>query len=687
MDISTNSDLQWLICDNNLLTGLDISMNPSLGVLECQNNSLTSLNVKNGNNSNISGSDFDATNNPDLTCIQVDDVAYSTTNWTNKDAAASYNTNCTPTLQYTAGANGTISGTTSQTVNYGADGSPVTAVPNTGYHFVNWSDGSTQNPRTDLNVVANINVTANFDINTYIISAIESPAISGTISGTGTYNYGDNITLTASAETGFVFSNWTENGSPVSSNSSYSFTVNANRTFVANFSASSTQYTISASVSPINSGTITGAGNYNQGDNVSLKATANTGYTFVYWTESGTQVSTDTSYSFTATANRTFVANFAIRTYSVSYMANANGAISGTANQTVNYGANGTAVTAVPNTGYHFVNWSDGSTTNPRTDLNVTASINVTANFAINTFTLDYTAGTNGSITGTASQTVNYGANGSQVTAVPNTGYHFVNWSDGSTANPRTDLNVTANIAVSANFAINTFTLAYAAGANGTITGIASQTVNYGANGSQVTAVPNTGYHFVNWSDGSTTNPRTDSNITANINVSANFAINQYTISANVSPINSGTTTGSGNYNHGENVTLTATANAGYRFINWIENNTPVSTDTAYSFTASANRVLIANFELISGIGISIKSNSISAYPNPTTENLTLKVKDFELSTLYFQLFDMQGKLLETKKLVGNETNIETSNLAPAIYFLKVKDGDKELKMFKIIKN
>ena len=138
-------------------------------------------------------------------------------------------------------------------------------------------------------------------------------------------------------------------------------------------------------------------------------------------------------------------------------------------------------MTAVPNAGYHFVNWSDASTANPRTDTNVTANVSVTANFAINTYTLTYTAGANGSISGTSPQTVNHGANGTPVTAVPNTGYHFVNWSDGSTANPRTDTNVTANVSVTANFAINTYTLTYTAGANGSITGTSPQTVNHGA--------------------------------------------------------------------------------------------------------------------------------------------------------------------------------------------------------------
>ena len=189
-----------------------------------------------------------------------------------------------------------------------------------------------------------------------------------------------------------------------------------------------------------------------------------------------------------------------------------------------------TEVTAVPNAGYHFVDWSDGVLTAARTDTNVTANVSVTANFAINTYTLTYTAGANGSITGTSPQTVNHGADGTLVTAVPNAGYHFVDWSDGVLTAARTDTNVTANMSVTANFAINTYTLTYTAGANGTITGTSPQTVNHGADGTPVTAVPNTGYHFVDWSDGVLTAARTDTNVTANVSVTANFAINTYTL-------------------------------------------------------------------------------------------------------------------------------------------------------------
>jgi len=69
-------------------------------------------------------------------------------------------------------------------------------------------------------------------------------------------------------------------------------------------------------------------------------------------------------------------------TYSLAYSAAANGSISGVSAQTVNPGGNGTAVTAVPASGYHFVQWSDGSTANPRSDQSVQANLAVTATFA-----------------------------------------------------------------------------------------------------------------------------------------------------------------------------------------------------------------------------------------------------------------------------------------------------------------
>jgi hypothetical protein len=77
----------------------------------------------------------------------------------------------------------------------------------------------------------------------------------------------------------------------------------------------------------------------------------------------------------------------------------------------------------------------------------------------------------------------------------------------------------------------------------------------------------------------------------------------------------------------------------------------------------------------------------VTAYPNPTSDYLTLEVKDFGLANLNFQLYDIQGKLLQSQKITDNRTNIVMNNLAPATYFVKVNEVNKEIKTLKIIKN
>jgi len=300
----------------------------------------------------------------------------------------------------------------------------------------------------------------------------------------------------------------------------------------------------------------------------------------------------------------------------LTYTAGANGFISGTSPQTVNYGSSGTTVKAVPANGYHFVNWSDGSTANPRADTNVTANISVTASFAINTYTLTYTAGANGSISGASPQTVNYGSSGTAVLAVPANGYHFVNWSDSSTANPRADTNVTANISVTASFAINTYTLTYTAGANGFISGASPQTVNYGSSGTAVLAVPANGYYFLNWSDSSTANPRTDTNVTANISVTATFSPIIYTLITSVNPAGAGAVSPSGgSYPIGTSVILTASPASGWVFGGWSGSNDLAST------TANPTTITMKNNEIITATFIQttqIIYTTLTTSVNPT---------------------------------------------------------------------
>lgn len=92
LNLGQNTSLEHLESFNNQINNLDISQNTFLTYFTCSNNLLTTLNVQNGNNTNFSF--FASTGNPSLTCIQVDNPSWSTANWTNIDAAASFSTNC-----------------------------------------------------------------------------------------------------------------------------------------------------------------------------------------------------------------------------------------------------------------------------------------------------------------------------------------------------------------------------------------------------------------------------------------------------------------------------------------------------------------------------------------------------------------------------------------------------------------
>jgi len=78
---------------------------------------------------------------------------------------------------------------------------------------------------------------------------------------------------------------------------------------------------------------------------------------------------------------------------------------------------------------------------------------------------------------------------------------------------------------------------------------------------------------------------------------------------------------------------------------------------------------------------------TVTAYPNPTTDYLTLSIEEFDISNLSYQLYDKNGNLLQSGIISGNKTSIVMSNLVPASYFVKVNQGKKVVKTFKIIKN
>jgi hypothetical protein len=92
LDVTQNTALSEFHCRNNLLSELDVTQNNDVIEFDCQGNQLSCLNIKNGNNANMNN--FNAILNSNLTCIEVDNVAWCTANWINIDAQTSFSTNC-----------------------------------------------------------------------------------------------------------------------------------------------------------------------------------------------------------------------------------------------------------------------------------------------------------------------------------------------------------------------------------------------------------------------------------------------------------------------------------------------------------------------------------------------------------------------------------------------------------------
>ena len=149
--------------------------------------------------------------------------------------------------------------------------------------------------------------------------------------------------------------------------------------------ATGEQYTISANVNPTAAGSVSGAGTYYENSNCTLTATANSGYGFTNWTQNGSQVSTNPSYTFTVTGNATYTANFhQLQQHHITYTAQQSHGTIGVS-QTEAYMGDVITLTATPDPGYSIDHWTvtaDGETisvensqfTMPDSDVTVSAT-------------------------------------------------------------------------------------------------------------------------------------------------------------------------------------------------------------------------------------------------------------------------------------------------------------------------
>ena len=211
--------------------------------------------------------------------------------------------------QLTLSSNPLLGGTTSGAGVF-LQGSTVTvaAVANTGFAFLNWTDGTTvvsTNASYQLTMAGNKTLVANF-IPKYLVTVVSNPLLGGTTSGGGTFNSGSSVTVTAVPNTGFTFTNWTEGTTVASTSASYLFTIAGNRTLTANYAAAGFTLNVTATNgSVVKNPNLT---TYTSGATVQLTATPNSGYTFTSW--SGDATGSTNPLTVTMNANKNITANF-----------------------------------------------------------------------------------------------------------------------------------------------------------------------------------------------------------------------------------------------------------------------------------------------------------------------------------------------------------------------------------------
>jgi CSLREA domain-containing protein len=361
-----------------------------------------------------------------------------------------------------------------------------------------------------------------------------------------------------------------------------------------------TSFTILSSAGPNGSISPSGSTPVPSGANAAFNFTPSIGYHVDSVIVDGVNKPSASSYTFiSVTANHAIRVTFAINQYTITASSGANGSISPSGAITVNYGSS-QAFNFTPSTGYHvdsvIVDGVNNTSGPGYTFTNVTTNHTIRATFAINQYTITATSGGHGSISPSGAITVNYGST-QAFSFAPQTGYHvdsvIVDGVNNTSAPGYTFTNLITNHTIRVTFAINQYTIAASAGANGSISPSGVITVNYGST-QAFNFTPSTGYHVDSVIiDGVLQAPSTADtffNVTTNHTIRATFAINQYAIIASSGANGSISPSGAITVNYGSNQAFNFTPSTGYHVDSVIVDGVlqaPSTTDTFFNVTTN----------------------------------------------------------------------------------------------------
>jgi M6 family metalloprotease-like protein len=397
-------------------------------------------------------------------------------------------------------------------------------------------------------------------------------------------------------------------------------------------------YDVVLDANPSGAGTLAGAGTYFLNDNVTVTATASPGFNFVNWTENAVVVSTSQSYNFTITDDRHLVANFVSNGVTCDTISN----------------IEGSAVNYTWSSYWGFVSGHSGRTWTQFAEkytgvsqLWVTGLMVAVSKASDNGVEspVVFKVYDNGAMPGTVLATKSVNIN------TLNAGY----WNYIEFDNP---------VLTTGNYYLG-YEITYTAPHD------ADTFAVYLSNYSQTTG--NTAYAYTPTGWDSYNNLVTSVTFNSHLWIESINCTPSWDVILTADPAGGGTVTGDGSYADNILVTVTASPNPGYAFVNWTEGVTVVSTSDTYQFNITADRTLTANFQVLTSCE-EYNLQQISVYPNPVSDIVCV---DGIPSGTSLTITDLQGREISITDLTSIRQYIDMSELNSGIYLLHfVNQGD-----------
>lgn len=593
----------------------------------------------------------------------------------------------------------------------------LSATPLDGYLFTNWTDQNNEIVSslaefTFTMPAQNVTLTAHFEeeeiiIPTYQLTTIVNPPNAGFAGGSGEYEAGEWVLLTAVANDDFSFDHWSDaQGNLLSESAAFHFNMPSEDTEItANFTENTSPgfYTLHLNTLPNNNagGGASGAGVFLPGTQVTISAHPNFGFTFDRWIdESQNTLSSEQEFSFTLNSNRVITAVFEGQSFNITTLSDTENAIitgGGTyyLNQIV-------AVNAQAPENYQFLRWMKGDQQMSVLShylFSATEDRTLTAEFIPD---FSNQKAENYLITATAQPehigvVLNQGfySEGETVSLIasPNVGLDFVKWTEngvdieddeGNLVGLEYEFEVNGNRNLVAIFGGNTFELNLSANPSegGTLNGSGAY---YPGDFANIQAIENPDFVFQSWMlNGQQMSVNNQFGFTVNedLNFIADFLeveseAESYSLSLNVNPENAGIVSGSGSYQAQEEITITATANEGFIFVNWTDQDGAVVSSSANTtFVMPENNVtLTANFSEDGATLVNDIPMNIQIYPNPTQGFVNVKASS---DIRQIKIHDLSGRLvLTSQNIYQNAYTVNASMLENGFYLLHIKFQDQ----------